>query len=46
MTKGEIMHVEPPSGIDAGMGRYAVVRDTEGTEVGLRQNTPEPAAAG
>jgi uncharacterized protein len=31
--------VEPPTEIGAGMGRFAVVRDTEGSEVGLWQNT-------
>jgi predicted enzyme related to lactoylglutathione lyase len=30
--------VEPPTDIGGGMGRYAVVRDTEGSEVGLWQN--------
>ena len=30
--------VEPPTEIGGGMGRFAVVRDTEGSEVGLWQN--------
>jgi uncharacterized protein len=30
--------VEQPSEIGGGMGRFAVVRDTEGSEVGLWQN--------
>lgn len=37
--------VEQPTDIGAGMGRFAVVRDTEGTEVGLWQ-TAEGAPAG
>lgn len=32
--------VEQPTEIGQGMGRFAVVRDTEGSEVGLWQNTP------
>jgi predicted enzyme related to lactoylglutathione lyase len=31
--------VEQPTDIGGGMGRYAVVRDTEGSEVGLWQST-------
>jgi hypothetical protein len=31
--------VEQPSDIGGGMGRFAVVRDTEGSEVGLWQTT-------
>ena len=31
--------VEQPSDIGGGMGRFAVVKDTEGTEVGLWQST-------
>lgn len=31
--------VEPPTEIGQGMGRFAVVRDTEGNEVGLWQST-------
>ncbi len=31
--------VEQPSDIGGGMGRFAVVRDTEGSEVGLWQST-------
>ena len=31
--------VEPPTVIGGGMGRFAVVRDTEGSEVGLWQTT-------
>ena len=31
--------VEGPTDIGGGMGRFAVVRDTEGSEVGLWQNT-------
>jgi uncharacterized protein len=31
--------VEQPSDIGGGMGRFAVIRDTEGSEVGLWQNT-------
>jgi hypothetical protein len=34
--------VEHPSDIGGGMGRYAVVRDTEGSEVGLWQNVESP----
>ncbi len=37
--------VEQPTDIGGGMGRFAVVRDTEGSEVGLWQTT-EGAAAG
>jgi predicted enzyme related to lactoylglutathione lyase len=33
--------VEPPTEIGGGMGRFAVVRDTEGSEVGLWQGTGE-----
>jgi len=33
--------VEPPTEIGQGMGRFAVVRDTEGNEVGLWQDTGE-----
>jgi predicted enzyme related to lactoylglutathione lyase len=36
--------VEPPTAIGGDMGRFAVVRDTEGTEVGLWQAPPEAAA--
>ena len=32
--------VEQPTEIGSGMGRFAVVRDTEGTEVGLWQSPP------
>jgi hypothetical protein len=32
--------VEPPTEIGQGMGRFAVVRDTEGNEVGLWQSVP------
>jgi len=38
--------VEQPSDIGGDMGWFAVVRDTEGTEVGLWQSTPEPPAEG
>ena len=31
--------VEPPAEIGGGMGRFAVVRDTEGSEVGLWQSS-------
>jgi len=31
--------VEPPTDIGGGMGRFAVVRDTEGSEVGLWQTS-------
>ena len=31
--------VEPPTEIGGGMGRFAVIRDTEGSEGGLWQNT-------
>jgi predicted enzyme related to lactoylglutathione lyase len=31
--------VEGPTDIGGGMGRFAVIRDTEGSEVGLWQNT-------
>ena len=31
--------VEQPADIGGGMGRFAVVRDTEGSEVGLWQST-------
>jgi predicted enzyme related to lactoylglutathione lyase len=34
--------VEPPTEIGGGMGRFAVVRDTEGSEIGLWQ---APASA-
>ncbi len=30
--------VEPPTEIGGGMGRFAVVRDTEGSEIGLWEN--------
>jgi predicted enzyme related to lactoylglutathione lyase len=33
--------VEPPTDIGQGMGRFAVVRDTEGNEVGLWQSVGE-----
>jgi predicted enzyme related to lactoylglutathione lyase len=36
--------VEQPSDIGGGMGRFAVVRDTEGTEVGLWQEEAKAAA--
>jgi hypothetical protein len=36
--------VEPPTDIGGGMGRFAVVRDTEGSEVGLWQTLPEAGA--
>lgn len=36
--------VEQPTDIGAGMGRFAVVRDPEGTEVGLWQTAEEPPA--
>ena len=36
--------VEQPSDIGGGMGRFAVVRDTEGSEVGLWQNTGDAPA--
>ena len=32
--------VEPPTDIGGGMGRFAVVRDPEGSEVGLWQSAP------
>ena len=32
--------VEPPTDIGGGMGRFAVVRDPEGSEVGLWQSPP------
>jgi predicted enzyme related to lactoylglutathione lyase len=32
--------VEPPTEIGGGMGRFAVVRDTEGSEIGLWQGAP------
>jgi uncharacterized protein len=35
--------VEQPHDIGGGMGRYAVVRDTEGSEVGLWQSTDDAA---
>ena len=35
--------VEQPTDIGGGMGRFAVVRDTEGTEVGLWQEGPQAA---
>lgn len=35
--------LEQPSDIGGGMGRFAVVRDTEGSEVGLWQSTGESA---
>ncbi|OGO59072.1 MAG: hypothetical protein A2V85_01610 [Chloroflexi bacterium RBG_16_72_14] len=35
--------LEQPSDIGGGMGRFAVVRDTEGSEVGLWQSTGEGA---
>lgn len=38
--------VEPPTEIGGGMGRFAVVRDPEGSEVGLWQTAPEADAAG
>jgi predicted enzyme related to lactoylglutathione lyase len=37
--------VEGPTEIGGGMGRFAVVRDPEGSEVGLWQNTAEVPAA-
>lgn len=36
--------VEQPSDIGGDMGRFAVVRDTEGSEVGLWQSAPGAAA--
>jgi predicted enzyme related to lactoylglutathione lyase len=36
--------VEPPTVIGGGMGRFAVVRDPEGSEVGLWQS-PETGPA-
>ena len=33
--------IEQPTDIGGGFGRFAVVRDPEGTEVGLWQNTPD-----
>jgi predicted enzyme related to lactoylglutathione lyase len=33
--------VEPPTEIGGGMGRFAVVRDPEGSEVGLWQAPPQ-----
>jgi predicted enzyme related to lactoylglutathione lyase len=36
--------VEQPTDIGGGMGRFAVVRDTEGSEVGLWQTVPEADA--
>jgi predicted enzyme related to lactoylglutathione lyase len=36
--------VEPPTDIGGGMGRYAVVRDTEGSEVGLWESTGDAPA--
>ena len=40
--------IEQPTDIGGGFGRAAVVRDSEGTEVGLWQAAPEdpPASAG
>jgi predicted enzyme related to lactoylglutathione lyase len=35
--------VEQPTDIGGGMGRFAVVRDTEGSEVGLWQTSAEAA---
>ena len=35
--------VAQPADIGGGMGRYAVVRDTEGSEVGLWQSTDDAA---
>ena len=35
--------VEQPADIGGGMGRFAVVRDTEGSEVGLWQSTGDDA---
>jgi uncharacterized protein len=37
--------VEPPTVIGGGMGRFAVVRDPEGSEVGLWQAPPAAAEA-
>jgi predicted enzyme related to lactoylglutathione lyase len=37
--------VEPPTEIGGGMGRFAVVRDPEGSEVGLWQAPPAAAEA-
>lgn len=36
--------VEQPSDIGGDMGWFAVIRDTEGSEIGLWQSTPEPPA--
>lgn len=36
--------IEQPTDIGGGFGRFAVVRDTEGTEVGLWQSPTEGAA--
>ena len=36
--------IEQPTDIGGGFGRFAVVRDSEGTEVGLWETTAEPAA--
>jgi uncharacterized protein len=33
--------VEPPTDIGQGMGRFAVIRDTEGNEMGLWQSVPD-----
>lgn len=33
--------IEPPTEIGGGMGRFAVVRDSEGSEVGLWENAPQ-----
>jgi uncharacterized protein len=33
--------IEPPTEIGGGMGRFAVVRDTEGSEVGLWQTVAQ-----
>lgn len=37
--------IEQPTEIGAGMGRFAVVRDPEGTEVGLWESPPPAAEA-
>jgi predicted enzyme related to lactoylglutathione lyase len=36
--------IEQPTEIGAGMGRFAVIRDSEGTEVGLWQSPPAAEA--
>ena len=34
--------IEPPKEIGGGMGRFAVVRDPEGSEIGLWETAPAP----